>query len=168
MEKIPLFGAYKKFCMTQIAQIKKAGRNGEWGWLFSFFVLVIIIFIVGLFALIGAVGSGLERAGIIKENIYAPKKELVYSEKNEHKGENGEYITTFKLKFSSPQGQTGGMNLFSYPAGCSDKNMELLGVSGTELKNGTIYAVSEYKITCQTKEPIEESSEGKLLFELKK
>lgn len=168
MEKIPLFGSYKKFCMTQIAQIKKAGKNGEWGWLVSFFVIVIILLIVGLFAIIGAVGSGLERVGIIKDNIYALKKELIYSDKDEKEDENGEYITTFKLKFSSPQGQTGGMNLFSYPIGCDNKNMESLTVGGTEFKNGAIYAVSEYKITCRTREPINENNEGKLLFELKK
>lgn len=163
MEKPPLFQSFKRFGMAMKGQITTAAEEKDWGWLFAYLVVIIIVAATSFFLIVGAVVSGLEAIGLIKENISAPNSELTYEKISENRSENGEYTTVFNIKFSNPMGQTGGTLLYTYPQGCSTNNNPLL-IGGGELKNGTLYAVSKYEVTCVTRELITDNGN---LFKLK-
>lgn len=161
------FNAFKARGMKALNSVKQAIKGRDFGWLGAFLIYVLITTVIVVCITFSSVINSFQAFGIFKENVYAPRKELAYSDKVESKDESGNYTTTFTLKFSSPEGQTGGMLLFSYPEGCDKDGMESIS-RGVELKNGITYAVEEYKIHCITKEAITETKNKNLLFELKK
>ncbi len=164
MDKIPGFETFEKTVLSILSGIKKAKKEGKHIMLIIYLVFVLISFIAVLFALVGAVVGGLEAVGVLRENIYAPKIQMVYEKKSETKNESGKYITVFTIMFSVPMGQNTGKLLYNYPKGCDNDNLKILP-TGVNFKNGTTYAESSYEISCITKEPIIDNYQ---LFTLKK
>jgi hypothetical protein len=156
------FKKFEEFVTNIINGIKSAFNNKKYFLLFTYFIYIFISTTIIFFTTIGAFVGGLKAFGIVRDNIYAPKTQLIYEKVNE-KIENDKYITVFKLMFSVPQGQSTGKTLYNYPKGCDSNNLKVLP-GGVNFKNGTTYAESTYEITCITKEPL---IENYTLFTLK-
>lgn len=160
------FGAFKARGMKAITDIRTAVKERDWKWLFPFFVYVFVALVVVGVVTFSSLINSLEAFGVIKENIYAPQRDLKYERVSEEKNDDNTYTSVFRLTLSAPEGKTGGMFLYSYPKGCDQKNAQLISNPGITFKNYTTYAVSEYQITCKTDKPLTE--ENSLLFELRK
>jgi hypothetical protein len=155
------YNGFKAQGLKLFGQFKRAWNNREIGWLLSFFIVV-------LFAIISAIGlftNGLTSMGLIRENIFAPKKELGYRQKSQVANDDGSYTTVYILAFAIPPNHLGEQLLFYSPNGCDEKKLVPTENRGTSFKNGTTYATSEYEITCKTERPIQDNYE---LFTLKK
>ncbi len=153
MDKLSGFGTFEKTVMAIINGVREAVREKKWPMLVGYFFSVLLILTVGFFGSVGAVVGGLSALNIVKENIYAPKRELTYERKSETINQDGSYTTVFILKFLTPSGQ-GGTLIYKKPknAECSDDLMWITG--GIEFKGGIPYKAEEYEVACTSKEPI--------------
>lgn len=161
MDKIPGFDAFAKAVLNFFGGVRTARNQGRWPMLIAYIVFVIIVLIVVIFGSIGAVVGGLEATGVIKENIYAPKRDLSYQMKSQTDNPDGGYTTVFSLTLSDPQGNLNKF-IYSYPLGC-EKTLRFIE-GGNDFREGILYAVGHYEVLCNTKEPIVENYK---LFELR-
>lgn len=152
--------------MSAINGVKKAITDKDWRWLAAFFLYAAVALLIVSAITFNSLVESLKSFGVLRDNIYAPQRYLQYSDKQETQNAEGKYVTTFTIKISSPPGYLGEMVLYTKPNGCDDQTKERITTGAIEFKNGTMYVVDEHRITCTTDEPITESRNGGLLFEL--
>lgn len=163
MDKIPGFHAFDEKIKSIVEGIKEAWYKKKILMLFVYIIFVIFVIITSVSLLIGAIVGGWGALGLIKDNIYEPKRQLIYERKGEPVINNvGEYVTIFTLKLFDPAGNLSKF-IYTHPKGCPDNLNYIDG--GVEFREGITYAVGNYEVICITKEPIEENYE---LFELKR
>ena len=151
MWEIPNFTGFKNKARSIINGVRTAYKNGPI-WLIAYVVFMVILTIVLFLTVIGFVVSGLEAIGIIKENLYAPKKYLKWEKKMETQNEDGTWFTVFDISMDIPQGQGLGM-IFTYrPEGCGEPKM--VTSWGTELKNNATYSSARFESICNTVQKI--------------
>lgn len=158
MEKIPLFGSFKRFIVTQRKEITKAVAEGEW------VILVLYLFFVGCVLYVGYLGikatyNAAYKSGTTNIQVINPQPpfELEYKVMEERKQENGLYKTIFEVSVIRPQGNfrkgfyiINGNNLSR--ADCY-KPEEIK--SEAEEQNGRqIYERGFYKVECTSELPI--------------
>lgn len=158
------FTAFKTKSAKAIKEIRTAVKQRDWSWLAAFALYSIFAVATAALILFSSVITGLEKFGVLQENIYAPKKELIYALKNQEQNDKGQYLTIYTLTFKTPEGQGGGVSYFKYPNGCDNEHLVPLDSRGMEFKNGATYAVAAYDVSCVTDKPILDT---KALFKLK-
>ncbi len=156
MNNLKGFPIFEKTVRSIISGIKTAWNGGKRRMLVVYLIFLLVVLLVGFLGVVGAVTGGLEALELIKDNIYAPKQQLTYKQTDEIINERGDYLTTFTVMISMPQGQGTGLTLFNAPNGCDTENLNLLS-GGANIKNGTIYAEASYEVKCITRYPINDN-----------
>ncbi len=166
MDEVPGFETFESRFMGIIGGIKKAAGQGKKKMLAFYIVCIVIGLLVAFCITFSSVITSFMSFGILKDNIFAPKKELTYEQKGDSTKDGENYITIFTLKFSTPPNHLGERMLFNYPKGCDAENLIPTQMRGTNFKNGTTYAEAEYDIKCITPKPITDTV-AKTLFTLR-
>jgi hypothetical protein len=152
---------FKRFWIKEYSHFKKAYQEKEWFWLIFYIISRLILVLIASVTILGALIQGLTGLGILKENIYEPKRQLVYEMIGQStKDANNIFITNFILHLYDPRGNLEPFKYF-YPDGCESP---ILIDSGMEQKEGINYAVNNYTVRCKTDKQIVENYE---LFKLK-
>lgn len=159
MEKLPLLGAIRTFCMTVDNDLKDAIGNKEWGiialTLFIWFVLIA----VSVAGAISIIGSGVEQLGkffpsAVVSNM-APKT-LTYFIATTTKDKDGLYETIFNVPVHTPAGNGNEITNIQINIPLLEVDCKIANSVPTisDINGGIASTTQFFRYLCITRQPI--------------